>query len=223
MSIRQKSHFLNRQSTLSHSIPFKMWYLYLPLFGSLTYDIPYLSLSSASPAIFIWCLVFYLFVSGVYLIFVKAATLILKHATLLQTSNQPKEALTNVDLNYQKANVHESIQQYLMACAPELSVEQFASFIMGTDIGLFLLLPFVTSISYCPLVLWSGLHFLFVSSVLYSLCDSWLMTCIFVLWLIWLSMLSVQQPLHVSLKWFLFFFGLWHMPFFLSLCVIAFK
>jgi hypothetical protein len=83
---------------------------------------------------------------------VKAVTLILKHATLLLTSNQQKEALTNVDLNYQKANIDESIKQYLMACASELSVEQFASFIMGTDIGLFILLPFVTSISYCPLV-----------------------------------------------------------------------
>ena len=67
----------------------------------------------------------------------KAVTLILKHATLLLTSNLKKEeALINVDLNYQKANIDESIQQFLTACASELSVEQFASFIMGTDIGL---------------------------------------------------------------------------------------
>jgi hypothetical protein len=67
----------------------------------------------------------------------KAVTLILKHATLLLTSNLKKEeALINVDLNYQKANIDESIQQCLTACASELSVEQFASFIMGTDIGL---------------------------------------------------------------------------------------
>ena len=86
----------------------------------------------------------------------KAVTLILKHATLLQTSNQTKElakeTLNNADLNYQKANIDESIQQYLMPCTSELSVEQFASFIMSTDIGLFILLPFVTSISYHPLV-----------------------------------------------------------------------
>jgi hypothetical protein len=97
-------------------------------------------------------LVFYVFISRVYLTFVKAVTLILKHATLLQNSNPRQEALKNVDLNYQKANIDESIQQYLMACASELSVEQFASFIMGTDIGLFFLLPFATSISYYPLV-----------------------------------------------------------------------
>ena len=69
----------------------------------------------------------------------KAVTLILKHVTLSQTSNQAEGALTNVDLNYQKANIDESIQQYLVACASQLSVEQFASFIMGTDIGMFIL------------------------------------------------------------------------------------
>ena len=74
----------------------------------------------------------------------------LKHATLLRTSNLPEAALTNVDLNYQKQNVDESIQQYLTACALDVSVEEFAGFIMGTEIGWFLLLLFVTSISYCP-------------------------------------------------------------------------
>ena len=79
----------------------------------------------------------------------KAVTLILKHATLLRTSNLPKAALTNVDLDYQRANTDGSIQQYLTACASDVSVEQFAAFIMSTEIGLFIL-PFVTSISYCP-------------------------------------------------------------------------
>ena len=68
----------------------------------------------------------------------KAVTLILKHATLSQASNLPKVALTNAELHYQKANVDESIQQYLTR-ASELSVEQFAGFIMGIDIGLFIL------------------------------------------------------------------------------------
>ena len=86
------------------------------------------------------CLVCYVFTCRVYLTFVKAATLILKHATLLQTSNLPKVALTNVELDYQKANIDESIQQYLTTCGSELSVEQFAGFIMITDIGLFTLL-----------------------------------------------------------------------------------
>jgi F0F1-type ATP synthase assembly protein I len=80
---------------------------------------------------------------------VKAVTLILKHATLLRTSHLPKAALTNVELDYQEANIDESIQQYLTACALDVSVEQFAGFIMGTEIGLFILL-FFTSKSYCP-------------------------------------------------------------------------
>ena len=95
------------------------------------------------------CLVCYTFIFRVYLTFVKAVTLILKHATLLRTTNQPEAALTNVELDYQRANLDESIQQFLTECASDVSVEQFASFIMGTEIGLFILLPFVTSISYC--------------------------------------------------------------------------
>ena len=82
----------------------------------------------------------------------KAVTLILKHATLLRSSNLPKAALTSVDRDYKKQNIDKSIQQYLTACASGVSEEQFAGFIMGTDIGLFILLPFVTLISYCPLV-----------------------------------------------------------------------
>ena len=79
----------------------------------------------------------------------KAVTLMLKHATLLQTSNlSPKAALTKVDKDYQRQNIDESIQQYLTASASNPSVEQFASFIMGTNIGLFILLLFVTLITY---------------------------------------------------------------------------
>ena len=79
----------------------------------------------------------------------KAVTLILKHATLLRTSNQPEAALTNVDLDYQKQNIDESIQQYLTACASGVSEEQFVSFIRGTEIGWLILLLFITSKSYC--------------------------------------------------------------------------
>ena len=79
----------------------------------------------------------------------KAVTLILKHATLLRTSHLPKAALTNVDLNYQSEDIDESIQQYLTAFASNGSLEQFVSFIMGTEISLFKLFPFVISISYC--------------------------------------------------------------------------
>ena len=85
----------------------------------------------------------------------KAVTLILKHATLLLTSNlEEEEALLNVDLNYQKSNIDESIQQFLTACASELSVEQFASFIMGTDIGL--LYSFSLSLQYLIVLLVSS-------------------------------------------------------------------
>ena len=91
------------------------------------------------------CLVYYVFIFRVYLTIVKAVSLILKHATLLRTSNLPKAALTNVDLDYQKQNIDESIQQYLTACASDISVEQFASFVMGTEIGWLILLLFVTS------------------------------------------------------------------------------
>ena len=65
----------------------------------------------------------------------KAITLILKHATLLRTSNLPEAALTNVDLDYQRGNINESIQQYLAAHSSDVSVEQFADFVMCTEIG----------------------------------------------------------------------------------------
>jgi hypothetical protein len=97
-------------------------------------------------------LVCHVFIFRVYLTFVKAVTLILKHATLLQSSNLSEAALTNVDLDYQRQNIDESIQQYLAECASELSVEQFVGFIMGTDISLFFIYLFVTSISYCFLL-----------------------------------------------------------------------
>ena len=97
-----------------------------------------------------WCLVCYVFIFRVYLTFVKAVTLILKHVTLLRSSIVVKVALTNVDLDYQRQNIAQSIQQFLTACASDVSVEQFAGFIMSTEIGLFILLPCVTSISHHP-------------------------------------------------------------------------
>ena len=117
----------------------------------------------------------------------KAVTHILKHATFLRTSNLPEAALTKVDLDYQRANIDGSIQQYLTACTSDVSVEQFTGFIMGTEIGLFILLPFVTSISYCPfsvilvlsVMIQTILFFLCLS--LPSYCDSYSMTCVFVL------------------------------------------
>ena len=68
----------------------------------------------------------------------KAVTLILKHASFLWTSMSSKSALTNAELNYQKANIDVTIQEHLTACAGKQSVEQFVGFIMSTDISLFI-------------------------------------------------------------------------------------
>ena len=127
-----------------------MWYLFLCLLLFLTSDIAYQSSSPTSSAISMCCLVCYVFIFRFHLTFVIAVTLILKHATFLQTSKPSKAVLTHVDLDYQRANIDGSIQQYLTACTSDVSVEQFACFIMGTEIGLLTLFPFVTSISYCP-------------------------------------------------------------------------
>ena len=70
----------------------------------------------------------------------------------LRTSNLPEAALTNVDLDYQRENVDESIQQYLTVCASGVSVEQFVGFVMSTEIGWFILLLYVASVSYFFLV-----------------------------------------------------------------------
>ena len=94
-------------------------------------------------------MVLHIFIFRVYLTFEKAVTLILKQATFLWLSNLPESALTYAELDYQKANIDVAIQQHLTAHASEHSVEQFASFIMGTDIGL-CILPLATSISYHP-------------------------------------------------------------------------
>ena len=99
-------------------------------------------LSSALPpvlAVIIWCLVFHSIVSRVYLTFVKAVILILKHATFLRLSMSSESAITQVEMDYQAANIDLKIQQHLAASCQELSVKQFANFIMATDIGLFIL------------------------------------------------------------------------------------
>jgi hypothetical protein len=60
----------------------------------------------------------------------------------------PKLALAEANQQYHKANIDVTIQQHLTACAAEQSEEQFVSFIMSTDISLFIFFQFVTSISY---------------------------------------------------------------------------
>jgi len=84
----------------------------------------------------------------VYLTSVAAIILILKHATFLCLSNMASEvALTQAELDYQEANVDLIIQQHLTAFShwKDQSVEQFFGFIMATDIGLFLLILYLSS------------------------------------------------------------------------------
>ncbi|KAF8259543.1 hypothetical protein EI94DRAFT_1707018 [Lactarius quietus] len=69
----------------------------------------------------------------------EALILIFKHATFLRLSNlSPEIALSQADLEYQKANIDLVIQE-LLESSQEYAVEQFASFIMATDIRLFIL------------------------------------------------------------------------------------
>ena len=113
----------------------------------MVYDIYFSSSSSRNLATSIWSLVFHtILIFRVYLTFEQAVVLILKHATFLRFSNSQELALTNAELDYQKANIDVAIQNHLLSYTPEHSIEQFASFIMSTDIGLFIC-PSVTSIS----------------------------------------------------------------------------
>jgi len=71
---------------------------------------------------------------------VEAVILILKHATFLRLSDLTSEsAITRAELDYREANIDLKIRQYLTASSQEHSVEQFAGFIMATDIGSFIL------------------------------------------------------------------------------------
>ena len=68
----------------------------------------------------------------------KAVILILKHATSLSLLDLPPEsALTCAELDYQESNIDFKIQEHLKASSQEHSVQQFAAFIMATDIGWF--------------------------------------------------------------------------------------
>jgi hypothetical protein len=84
----------------------------------------------------------------VYLTIVEAVILVLKHATLLQLSNEPEAALTQAELDYQESNIDLKIQEYLKALSSE-DVNQFSGFINATEIGMFVLLS-ATTRSYQP-------------------------------------------------------------------------
>jgi hypothetical protein len=77
----------------------------------------------------------------VYLTFVKAVIIILKHASFLLLSNlSAKSALTQAEIDYQAENTALKIQQFLTESPQEHTVEHFAQFIMENDIGLLFLL-----------------------------------------------------------------------------------
>ena len=84
----------------------------------------------------IWPLVFYFITFSLYLTIVTVVILILKHATTLQLLSTLEEALTQAELDYQKANIDLQIQEHLQAFSPKDMVENFAEFIMATNIGL---------------------------------------------------------------------------------------
>jgi hypothetical protein len=125
-----------------------MWYIFVYPPFSPTYDIYLSSSSRTNLALSICFLVFHVFIFRVYLTFVKAVTLILKHATFSQISMSPKSALAKAQQKYQKANIDVTIQKHLIACAAGQSEDQFVGFIMSTEMGLFIFIPFVTPISH---------------------------------------------------------------------------
>jgi hypothetical protein len=86
---------------------------------------------------------------GVYLTFVEAVILILKHTTFLRLSTpELTAALTQAELDYQVSNIDLKIEEYLKAfSSSDASVVQFADFIKATEIGVFVLLS-VTTMSY---------------------------------------------------------------------------
>ncbi|KAN0136631.1 hypothetical protein V8E53_005678 [Lactarius tabidus] len=73
---------------------------------------------------------------GVYLTFVEAVILILKHTTFLRLSTpELTAALTQAELDYQVSNIDLKIEEYLKAfSSSDASVVQFADFIKATEI-----------------------------------------------------------------------------------------
>ena len=70
----------------------------------------------------------------------EAVIIILKHATFLYFSSSSAEsALTHAEMDYWTSKIDLKIQEHLVASSHEDTVEQFAHFIMTTDIGMFIL------------------------------------------------------------------------------------
>ena len=52
-----------------------------------------------------------------------------------------ESALTQVDMDFQAANIDLKIQEHLASSFQDHTVDHFAHFIMATDIGVFILAP----------------------------------------------------------------------------------
>ena len=71
---------------------------------------------------------------------VKAVIIIAKHAIFLHLSMASvKSALTHAAMDFEASKINSQIQEHFVASSHKYSVEQFAHFIMTTDIGLFIL------------------------------------------------------------------------------------
>jgi len=65
---------------------------------------------------------------------ILAVLIILKHATLLRVSKTSQLALIQAELDYQEANIDSAIQEHLNASSLEVSIENFAGFVVATNI-----------------------------------------------------------------------------------------
>ena len=92
-------------------------------------------------------MVFDFLILRLYLTFLQVVLVILKHAMFLRDSNEEESALTLALAAYQQADIDLKIQGFLNASFPEHSVEEVASFIMTTEIGMFIV-AFITLISH---------------------------------------------------------------------------
>ena len=125
----------------------------------------YLYLSSASfliSTIIIWCLVLQFIVFLTVFDSVEAVILIFKHATFLRLSNSSVEsALTHAEMDFWASKIDLKIQDHLLASSYENSVEQFADFIMTTNIGLFILISsrIISHQAFTSIILVFLLHF----------------------------------------------------------------
>ena len=82
-----------------------------------------------------------------YLTFLQAVLVILKHAMFLRHSIKAESALNLAGSAYQQADIDLKIQGFLNASSSERSVEEVASFIMTTEIGMFIV-AFIILISH---------------------------------------------------------------------------